>query len=186
MDDEKIVKLYWDRNEKAIEESQNKYGAYCNSIAYNILADVSDSEECVNDTWLHAWNAMPPHKPLVLSVFLGKITRNLSFDLYRKAHRLKRGGNQIEETLDELSDCVSGNLDVERDFEMKELMNEINQFLMGLSMEKRYMFILRYWYVESIGEIADRFDVSKNSVSINLNRIRKKLAAYLLERGFVL
>ena len=108
MEDERIVLLYWDRDEAAISESSMKYGAYCTSIAQNILKNPADAEECVNDTWLHAWNAMPPHRPSLLSTFLGKITRNLSFDLYRKMHRGKRGGSQVDAVLDELEECVSG------------------------------------------------------------------------------
>ena len=100
-----------------------KYGAYCTSIAQNILQNPADAEECVNDTWLHAWNAMPPHRPSLLSTFLGKITRNLSFDLYRKMHRKKRGGSQVDAVLDELEECVSGKDDIERQWEMKELVS---------------------------------------------------------------
>ena len=103
MDDERIVQLYWDRNESAIAESSKKYGAYCTSIAHNILSNLADAEECVNDTWFHAWNAMPPHKPSILSTFLGKITRNLSFDRYKKLHREKRGGNNIDAALNSLA-----------------------------------------------------------------------------------
>ena len=129
MDDKSIVQLYWDRNESAIFESSEKYGAYCTSIAHNILFNMDDAEECVNDTWLHAWNAMPPHRPSMLSTFLGKIVRNLSFDLYKRLHRDKRGGGNIDEVLDELNDCVSENDNTERQWEVKELMKEINQFL---------------------------------------------------------
>ena len=119
MDDRLIVQLYWDRNESAISESSKKYGAYCASIARNILQNASDAEECVNDTWLHAWNSMPPQKPSVLSAFLGRITRNLSFDLFRRLHREKRGGGNIDIVLDELAECVSGNDDTDRLWEEK-------------------------------------------------------------------
>ena len=186
MDDESIVQLYWYRNESAITESANKYGAYCTSIAHNILLNMADAEECVNDTWLHAWNAMPPHKPSILSTFLGKITRNLSFNLYKKLHREKRGGNNIEVALDELEECVSGNNDTEKQWEEKELRESINQFVLSLPIEKRRMFILRYWYVDSISEIAKHMGISENNVSVSLNRIRKKLRVYLIERGFEL
>lgn len=184
MDDESIVQLYWDRNESAISESSKKYGAYCTSIAHNILYNMADAEECVNDTWLHAWNAMPPHKPSILATFLGKITRNLSFDLYKRLHREKRGGNNIDAVLDELAECVSGVDDTERRWEEKELKEEINRFLFSLSKDKRYIFILRYWYVDSIAEIAKRMDMSENNVSVTLSRIRSKLKAHLIERGF--
>ena len=184
MDDERIVQLYWDRNESAIAESSKKYGAYCTSIAHNILSNLADAEECVNDTWFHAWNAMPPHKPSILSTFLGKITRNLSFDRYKKLHREKRGGTNIDAALDELAECVSGVDDTERRWEEKELEEEINRFLFSLQEDKRYMFILRYWYVDSIAEIAKRIGISENNVSVTLSRIRSKLKARLIERGF--
>lgn len=184
MDDKGIVQLYWDRNESAISESSKKYGAYCTSIAHNILNNAEDEAECINDTWLHAWNAMPPQRPAMLSTFLGKITRNLSFDVYKKLHRKKRGGSSIEETLEELSECVSGQENTEQTWEMEELMREINQFLLHIPEDKRYMFILRYWYVDSISEIASRMRMSENNVSVSLNRIRKKLREHLTERGF--
>ena len=158
------------------------YILYVHCTEYS--ADPADAEECVNDTWLHAWNAMPPHRPSLLSTFLGKITRNLSFDLYRKMHRKKRGGSQMDTVLDELEECVSGKDDIERQWEMKELIAEINQFLQKLPEEKRCMFVLRYWYVDSIGEIADRLGRSENYVSVTLNRIRGKLHTHLTERGF--
>ena len=168
MEDERIVLLYWDRDEAEISESSMKYGAYCTSIAQNILKNPADAEECVNDTWLHAWNAMPPHRP----------------SLYRKMHRGKRGGSQVDAVLDELEECVSGKDNIERQWEMKELVAEINQFLQKLPEEKRCMFVLRYWYVDSIGEIAGRLGRSENYVSVTLNRIRGKLHTHLTERGF--
>jgi len=184
VEDDRIVQLYWDRNDSAISESVIKYGAYCTSIAQNILFNKADAEECVNDTWLRAWNAMPPHRPSVLSVFLGKITRNLSFDLYKRLHREKRGGNSIDEVLEELEECVSGNDDTESQWEMKELKAEINRFLLNLPEDRRYMFILRYWYADSIAQIAERMNMSENNVSVSLNRIRGRLRTYLTERGF--
>lgn len=184
MDDESIVQMYWDRNESAIVESSRKYGAYCTSIAQNILLNMADAEECVNDTWFHAWNAMPPHRPSILSTFLGKITRNLSFDLYKRLHREKRGGHNIDVVLDELAECVTGVDDTEKRWEEKALREEINRFTLTLSEEKRYIFILRYWYVDSISEIAKQLSISENNVSVSLSRIRGKLKAYLIERGF--
>ena len=141
MDDEMIVRLYWDRNEQAIRESSDKYGRYCSHIAHNILFDKADEEECVNDTWLHAWNAMPPNRPGVLSVFLGKITRNLCFDRYKKKHSLKRGGHETDLVLDELEDIVSGKDDPEEGLRKKELTADIDRFLDALPEDKRYIFI---------------------------------------------
>ena len=186
MEDTHIVQMYWDRNETAISESAMKYGTYCTSIAQNILRNPADAEECVNDTWLHAWNAMPPHRPSLLSTFLGKITRNLSFDLYRKMHRKKRGESQMDAVLDELEECVSGKDDIERQWEMKELIAEINQFLQKLPEEKRCMFVLGLWFVVCFAEIAGRLGRSENYVSVTLNRIRGKLHTHLTERGFEL
>ena len=143
MDDESIVALYWARNEAAIAESAKKYGAYCTSIARNILQSRSDAEECVNDTWLRAWNAMPPDKPSVLAAFLGRITRNLSFDVYKRQRREKRGGTGVDAVLDELAECVSGLEDTERQWTQRELREEIDRFLLALSEEKRCIFILR-------------------------------------------
>ena len=184
MEDEKIVALYWDRNEQAISESSDKYGKYCGHIAHNILFDQADEEECVNDTWMHAWNAMPPNKPSVLSVFLGKITRNLSFDCYRRKNSQKRGGHGIDLVLDELEELVSGAEDPEEKFQKKELTAEINCFLRSLSEDKRYMFISRYWYADSVADIAERFGRSEGNVSVILNRLRNKLKAHLTERGY--
>ena len=184
MDDQEIVRLYWDRNEQAIEKSSEKYGAYLSSIARNILADRLDAEECVNDTWFQAWNAIPPHRPAILSAFFAKITRNLAFDCYKKQHRAKRGGHNIDLVLDELEEVVSGKDDPEQKIMEKELREEISRFLKTLPKEKRYMFILRYWYADSIPAIAGRFHVSRDNVSVTLNRVRKQLRTYLTERGY--
>ena len=184
MEDEAIVQLYWDRDEAAISETSRKYGAYCTSIARNILDNAADTEECVSDTWLRAWNAMPPHRPAVLSAFLGKITRNLAFDRYKSLRRDKRGGPQMDATLDELGECVSGRDDTERQWEETALTEEINRFLRELPEEKRTLFILRYWYVDSVSDIAARMEMSENNVSVTLGRLRSKLKTYLTERGF--
>ncbi len=184
MEDERIVGLFWERNEQALAESEAKYGAYCHAIARNILASREDAEECVNDTWLRAWNAMPPQRPAVLAAFLGKITRNLSFDRYRKLHREKRGGGEISLVLDELEECIPGGEDPEAQLQLKELTAEIARFLSTLSREKRTMFLLRYWYAESIAEIARRLAMSENNVSVSLNRIRTKLRDHLAKGGY--
>lgn len=136
MDDSKIIQLYWDRSEQAIPATAEKYGNYCTAIAKNILADRQDVEECLNDTYLKAWNAMPPHRPSVLSVFLGKITRNLAFNQYRKNHTDKRGKGTVSLVLDELSECVSDGNGVEQTMDYKELVKTINAFLGTLSEEK--------------------------------------------------
>lgn len=184
MEDHEIVNLYWARDKQALTESQTKFGGYLSSIARNILCDWSDAEECVNDTWLRAWNTMPPRRPSLLSAYLGKITRNLSFDRYRQKHRKKRGGHTIDLVLDELADCVSGKEDPEADWLKKELKEEINRFLMSLPEDKRYMFILRYWYADPVKDIARRFGMTETNVSVSLGRIRKNLRTHLEERGY--
>lgn len=184
MNDEKIVQLYWNRDEQAIPATAQKYGNYCTSIAKNILGNLEDAEECVNDTYLNAWNSMPPHRPGVLSTFLGKIVRNLSFNRYKYNTADKRGGGELPLVLDELSDLVSGKDDVEQEINRKELVNTIDAFLDSLSPEKRRIFISRYWHTDSISEIALRHGMKDGAVSMTLNRLRLKLRNYLLERGF--
>ncbi len=184
MDDEKIVQLYCERNEQAIQETANKYGKYCNSIAKNILGNNEDAEECVNDTYLNTWNSIPPHNPKMLSTFLGKIVRNLAFNRYKHNHADKRGGGELPLVLDELAECVSGNDNTSDDFVMKDLVSAINKFLSTLSEVKRNIFIRRYWYTESIVDIAKSYGMESTAVSIMLSRIRSKLHNYLIERGY--
>lgn len=186
MEDEDIIKLYWSRNQSAIKETDIKYGKYCKTIAVNILRNNEDAEECVNDTYLKTWNAIPPHQPKMLSTFLGKITRNLSFDKFRYGKMKKRGGGEINIVLDELNEVVSGTDDVEDEYEKQEMLREINNFLNTISDEKSDMFICRYWYVMTIGEISNVFDIPKENVSVTLNRIRHHLKEYLSERGYIL
>lgn len=186
MDDAKIVQLYWDRDEQAIPATADKYGNYCASIAKNILGNREDAEECVNDTYLNAWNSMPPHRPSILSTFLGKIVRNLSFNRYKHNTADKRGGGELPVVLDELSDLVSGKDDVEQEINRKELVDAIDTFLDTLTPEKRSIFISRYWCTDSISEIAKRHGMNDGAVSMTLNRLRLKLHNYLLERGFEL
>ena len=128
MDDELIVKLYWDRSEHAISETSQKYGAYCHSIAYGILQSREDAEESVNDTYMDAWNAMPPHRPSILATFLGKITRRISIDRWRSLNRIKRGGGEVTLALEELEQCIAGGQSPEREIEKKELVQVIKSF----------------------------------------------------------
>jgi RNA polymerase sigma-70 factor (ECF subfamily) len=186
MDDATIVRLFWDRDEQAISAAADKYGSYCTAIATNILGNREDAEECVNDTYLNAWDSMPPHRPGVLAAFLGKITRNLSFDRYRHNTADKRGGGETAAVLDELLEIVSDTDSVEQEIDRKELVKAIDAFLAALSADKRGIFICRYWYFDSISTIASNFGMTENNVSVHLNRIRLKLHNYLLERGFEL
>lgn len=186
MDDSKIVQLYFDRNEQAIPATADKYGNYCTSIAKNILGNHQDAEECVNDTYLNTWNAIPPHRPKMLSTFLGKIVRNLAFNRYKHNTADKRGGGEITAVLDELAGCVSGNDDVEQAYEHKELVAAINDYLGTLPAEKRNIFVCRYWYTDSISDIAAQYNMTYAAVSMELNRLRTKLHNYLIERGYEL
>lgn len=186
MDDKSIVQLYWDRDEQAISATSEKYGNYCTTIARNILGNNEDADECVNDTYLHVWNSIPPHRPQILSAFLGKITRNLSLNRYKMNTADKRGGGEIPAVLDELAEIVSGKENVESEIDRKELSRTINEFLGTLSNDKRNIFVCRYWFSESVIEIAKRHHMTENNVSVQLNRVRRKLHDYLLERGFEL
>ena len=186
MDDAKIVRLYWDRDEQAIPATAEKYGAYCTSIAKNIVGNQEDTEECVNDTYLHAWNSMPPHAPNLLSAFLGKITRNLALNRYKHNTADKRGGSVISAVLDELSELVSDTEDVGDALYEKELLSAIHAFLGTLSPEKRGIFVSRYWYTDKISDIAVRYHKTEGAVSMTLERLRKQLHGYLTERGFEL
>ena len=184
MEDANIVQLYWERDPDAITRTSEKYGSYCTAIAGNILDNVQDVEECVNDTYLQAWHSMPPHRPGRLATFLGKITRNLSFNRYKSIHREKRGGYEMPAVLEELTQCVSGKSSVEQDVEFQELVFAINEFLAELSSEKRRMFVCRYWYADSVSAIARQFGMRENTVSMTLLRLRGKLRSHLIERGF--
>lgn len=186
MDDKGIVQLYWSRDEEAIQATDEKYGRYCKSIAKNILNSDEDAEECVNDTYLNAWNAIPPHRPARLSAFLGRLTRNLSFNRYKRDRAEKRGGGEFTLTLEELADCVSGRDDMDGVIDRRELSMAINTFVKHLPAEKRKLFVCRYWYADPVARIAADCGKQPGSVSKTLERTRKQLKAYLTERGFVL
>ena len=186
MDDNGIIQLYWDRNDQAINATSKKYGHYCKAIAKNILNSEEDAEECVNDTYLNAWNSMPTHWPEHLATFLGKITRNLSFNKYKRDHAEKRGGGEITLVLDELADCVSDIDTVEQTIDRQELSKAINSFVQNLPTEKRNIFVRRYWYADSVSDIASNYGMLQGTVSKTLERTRKRLKAYLAERGFEL
>lgn len=184
MEDSRIIQLFWERSQEAVSAAAEKYGAYCTAIAGNILSSEQDVEECVNDTWLSAWNAMPPHRPGRLSTFLGKLTRNLAFNRYQRLRAQKRGGGQFELVLEELGECVSGADEVERAIDRAALAEAIDAFLEGLSKKRRAMFLLRYWHGAPVGEIARRTGMSEGNVSVTLHRVRKQLREHLIQRGF--
>ena len=184
MPDDRIVALYWSRSEDAISETEVKYGSYCRSIAKSILSDREDTEECVNDTYLDAWNCMPPHKPTVLSTFLGKITRRISIDRWRRNHAEKRGGGVMEAVLDELSDCASPD-DTETVIEQKEMARLIGTFLDALPKDERRVFLCRYWYMNAVSEIARAHGFTQGKTASMLHRTRGKLRTFLESEGYL-
>lgn len=184
MEDQKIIDLYWQRSEQAIQETDSKYGGYCYCIAYNILANREDSEESVSDTYLAAWRAIPPKRPGILQAFLGKITRHLSIDRWRRRTAEKRGGGEIVLALEELEDCLSDGLSAEDAVQKKELTVFINRFLDALPETERNVFLCRYWYVDAVQDIADAFGFSVGKVNSMLFRTRQKLRRALEKEGY--
>ena len=186
MEDKQIVGLYWARSEQAISETAKKYGKYCYYIANNILRNYEDSEECVNDTYLKAWGAMPPKRPEKLSAFLGKITRNLSINKYKLLNTKKRGDGQLPIALEELKECIPSGDSVEQAMEEKELVQIFNRFLESLPEEKRKVFMRRYWYFSPVREIAEAYGMGESKVKMILLRTRKEFKIYLEQEGVVL
>lgn len=185
MEDGQIIDLYWSRDQRAIGETDGKYGALLKNIAWNLLGSREDSEECVNDTYLRAWNAIPPTRPAAFRTWLGHITRNLSLDRWKRRQAEKRGGG-AEVLLGELEDCVPASGGPERTLEDRELAELLNAFLRGLSRESRVMFLRRYWYGESVTEIGKALGCGSGKVKSSLFRSRKALRAYLEKEGIVL
>lgn len=183
MEDSKIIDLYWVRSQQAIAESENKYGAYCRTVARNILDRAEDAEECVNDTWLRAWNVMPPQRPAVLQAFFGKLTRNLSLDRWRRERAQKRGGSQVELALEELEDCLAARDRVEEKLDAKYTAGLISDFVRGLPQQDRILFVGRYWYLDDIQTLARRMGMGQSQVKSRLHRIRRRLKAELEKEG---
>ena len=186
MDDSKIVDLYWERSEAAIDETTKKYSRYCYSISLNILHNNEDAEECVNDTFLNAWNAIPPKRPSCLAAFLGKIARNLSLDRFKRYTAEKRGSGHMEISLSELDEVVPSASSVEHAIDEKELVEILNRFLESLPKQKRIMFVQRYWYLMQVKAIAEQSGRSESQVKSSLFRTRNELKAYLEREGVVL
>lgn len=179
MNDPQIVELFQQRSEKAIAETQQKYGVYLKAIAYNILHNHEDSDECVNDTYLRAWNCIPPHCPSVLKTFLGKITRNLSLDKYDRLTAEKRGKGQFPLAFEELQEILPDSYNSEKIIEEIVLTEILNRFLGSLSAEQRVIFMRRYWYFNSVKEISEEYGIGESKVKMSLSRSRKKLKAML-------
>lgn len=186
MDDDKIVNLYWQRDESAIRETENKYGRYLTRIAYNVLLDLEDSKESVNDTYFKAWNSMPPHKPGILSTYLGKITRQTSIDRYRKKNSQKRRCSEYALSLTELGECVSKEPAPEQEMELEILADAISTYLRSLPKESRNIFVCRYYFMDSIKEIAGYTGASESKIKSMLYRTRNGLKSYLEGEGYVL
>lgn len=184
MEDNAIIDLYFKRSEQAITETDTKYGSYCYSIAYNILSNREDSEESVNDTYMAAWNAIPPKHPSFLGAFLGKVTRHISIDRWRKSSAKKRGGGEIILALEELENCADIH-DTEYTVEQKELTRVLNQFLASLPETQRNIFLYRYWYLDSIPVISEYSGFTQSKVTSMLHRTRGKLRKLLHEEGWL-
>ncbi len=182
MEDNKIIELFFHRDENAIVEINKKYGKYCNVIANNILQNHEDSKECVNDAYLKVWNSIPPQNPNVLKLFLAKITRNLAIHKYEKNFNKKRN-IRMQLALEELEECLPEQINFEDEMEYKEIVNNLNYFISNLSDEKRKIFLSRYWYLHSIKAISDERHISEGNVKVILHRLRNELKVYLLKKG---
>lgn len=185
MEDEHIVNLYWQRNERAIDETRQKYSQYCYCIAYNILQSREDAQECENDTYLAAWNAIPPHRPALLSTFLGKLTRRISLDRWRSNNAAKRGGDALTVSLDELRSCIPDGQTFSDTLEARELGRSISRFLRQLSSRDRLIFIRRYWYCDSVAQIAAHLACGESKIKMILLRTRTKLQKHLRKEGIL-
>ncbi len=186
MDDNRILDLFWERSDHAISETAAKYGKYCTGISMQILHNVWDAEECVNDTWLHAWNAIPPKRPSVLQAYLGRITRNLSLDKWKRNSAQKRGGSQVDLMLEELGDCIPAADSVQMEVETKAIAQTISDFLRKQPEMSRYLFIRRYWYGDSIADLAAKTKFTESYVKTSLFRLRQKLKECLEEEEVLL
>lgn len=183
LEDSKIIELFFARVEQAIVELSAKYGTVCGRIARNILKNDLDAEECVNDTYLAAWNTIPPQKPNPLRTYIFRIVRNIAIARYHANTSVKR--NSIYDVaLDELENCLAAPNTIEQEISAKELSRQIDHFLATLDEENQMMFVRRYWYSDSISDIAERFQTSNNNVSVHLSRTREKLKTYLKKEGF--
>ncbi len=183
MDDKRIIKLYFERSQKAITETAHKYGRYCHYIAFNIVGNDSDAEECVNDTYFRVWNCIPPKRPDNLQTFIGKITRNLALNKYEKMSAQKRGAGQIPLILDELYECIPDKNNDEKIVDDIIIKRVIESFLSDLQSQPRKIFIRRYWHMCSVKEIAKEYGINENNVCVSLYRTREKLRKILEEEG---
>ena len=182
MDDATIIELFFERSEQAIRELDMKYGKLFRKISYSILNSKQDAEECLNDAYLGAWNAIPPAEPNPLLPYIVKIVRNTSLKAYWKKKAAKRSGRYTI-ALEEIEACIAGQKAVEDEMEASELARMIESFLGTLSLENRVIFMRRYWFADSYKDIAERIGLSEKNISVRLTRIREKMKQYLIERG---
>ena len=182
MSDEEIIGLFFERSEQAISELENKHGAAVRRVAANILHDEEDAKECVNDTWLGAWNSFPPNRPDPLRTYVCKIARNLATKRYH-ANSAQKRASQYDLALEEFAECVPDGSNVEDAIAAKELAEIINRFLDTLSYEDKFVFMRRYWYADSLADIAKMAGMSYNSVAVRLHRVKGKLKKLLLKEG---
>lgn len=185
MEDSRIVEMYLNRDEQAVACTQARYEAYCGAIARRIIGDQRDAEECVNTAWLAAWNSIPPQKPKDLKGYLAKLVRRISLDACRKRDAVKRGGGERAAVLEELGDCLPGGETVEDRMETKMLAESIQGFLSRLPETERRVFLLRYWHLYGIGEIAERTGFSQSKVTSMLFRVRIKLKNRLIKEDML-
>ncbi len=182
IDDEKIVDLFFMRSEQAIWELDSKYGTFCRRLSYNIVNNRQDAEECVNDAYLGAWNAIPPEKPDPLLTYLCRIVRNVSLKMYHRKEAAKRSSTYTI-AMEEIEACIAAPNMVETEFEARELARIIESFLDTLTAENRVIFMRRYWFSDSCKDIAEFVGLSEKNITVRLTRIRKKMKKYLIEKG---
>ena len=181
IDDEKIIDLFFERSEQGIRELDNKYGAVCHNLSYNIVNNRQDAEECVNDAYLGAWNAIPPVRPNPLLSYIVKIVRNISLKIYWRKEAAKRSGHYTI-ALEEIEGCIADQKTVEDEIEARELARIIEAFLDTLTVKERVIFMRRYWFSDSYKDIARLVGLSEKNISVRLTRIREKMKQYLIER----
>ena len=185
MKDEEIIELYFKRNERAIEETDIKYGRYCETIAGNILWNTQDIEECLNDTYMKMWHRIPPTRPRILRAFIGKIAREIALNMYKASKTSKRGGGVVSQLLDELEECLPDSNNVEQVILESELAAIIRDFVRNLDERDAYIFTSRYFYAQDISDIAIKFGMTKHNVTVILSRLRRKLQLTLVKEGYL-
>ena len=181
IEDEKIIDLFFNRSEKAIQELDIKYGKVCHKLSYNILNNKQDAEECVNDAYLGAWNAIPPARPIPLLTYICKIIRNISLKIYYRKEAAKRSSHYTI-AMEEIEACIAAPNTVGAETEARELARIIEEFLNTLTVENRVIFMRRYWFSDSYKDIAEFVGLSEKNISVRLTRIREKMKQYLIER----